>query len=140
MAKSGAERLFEPAQVFFIVGGVRQMNVDGRWRLVGRIVVRLMERDGKHLKLPIPAGVNWRTDFVDVAAAGACAGQRMAQAGFRRKDSGSAVAVVNVQVDGHGPVQPAIFMHTLDGYSDVMNHAEPFAMIGERMMKASADV
>src|SRR5262249_61823041 len=93
MAKSGAERLFEPAQVFLVVGGVGQMNVDGRWRLVGGIVVRLMERDGKHLKLPIPAGGNWRTDFVDVAAAGAWAGPRMGQAGFRGKGSCGAAAV-----------------------------------------------
>src|SRR5262249_60764023 len=112
MAKSGAERLVEPAQVFLVVGGVGQMNVDGRWRLVGGIVVRLMERDGKHLKLPIPAGVNWRTDFVDVAAAGACAGQRMAQAGFRGEGRGSAGAVVDVQGDGHWPGPPAPVMGT----------------------------
>jgi hypothetical protein len=46
---------------------------------------------------------------------------------------------VHVAIDGHGLVNLAIALHAADGDGDIVDHAEAFAVIGERVMESSAD-
>ena len=48
--------------------------------------------------------------------------------------------MVNVAVDDGRLSQPAIALQAADGDGDVIEQAEPFAMIGKRMVQAAAEV
>src|SRR5215831_8638857 len=78
--------------------------------------------------------------LVDVAPAGAGARQRVSKARLGWKNCGGAVAVVNVEVNGHGSRYLSFLVHALDGHSNVVNHTEAFPMIGKYVMKPATDV
>ncbi len=56
------------------------------------------------------------------------------------KMSGGTVSLVHVAVDGHGAPDSSALLHHANRDRDVIDHAEAFAVIGEGMMKAAADV
>ena len=57
-----------------------------------------------------------------------------------RENRGSAVALMNVGVDDHGGFDGAFVLQVANGDSDVVNDAKSLAVIGERVMKAAANV
>ncbi len=60
--------------------------------------------------------------------------------GIARENGGGSVAVVNVSVDDHGGADGAVVLESADGDGDVVDDAEAFAVIGESVMEAAADV
>ena len=56
------------------------------------------------------------------------------------KDSGRAVAVVNVAVDCHGGANLVVALHAADGDRNVVNHAEALAMVRESVVEAAANI
>lgn len=57
-----------------------------------------------------------------------------------REDRGGAIALMNVGVNDHGGFDGAFVLQAANGNGDIVNDAKSFAMIGERVMKAAADV
>jgi hypothetical protein len=51
-----------------------------------------------------------------------------------------AVALVDVEIDHEGTAQPALCLEHPDGDRDVVQQAEPFAVAGERVMRAPGQV
>src|SRR5262249_2402602 len=56
------------------------------------------------------------------------------------KNRGRAVPLVHVAVNRHGSANPDISLHAAYGHRYIVDHAEPFAMIREGVMKSAADV
>src|SRR5260370_4534302 len=142
MPKGRAERLVQPAEIFFVVCGVGERTVDRRWWVGRRIVVRLMQRDGKDLEFAIVAGVDQRLRFMHVATAGACAGQRVPNARLAPtrllraaggKDGCRTVAVVDVEVHGYGSPHTALLIHPLDCYSPLVKHTQTLPLSGKHV-------
>src|SRR5258708_34508897 len=50
------------------------------------------------------------------------------------------VALMNIAIDGHGGANLVVTLHAADGDSNVVNHAEALAMVGEGVVKSAADV
>src|SRR6266478_1539411 len=50
------------------------------------------------------------------------------------------VPLMHVGIHYHRSFDRTVSLHLPDGHCDVMNHAESFAMIGIRMMKAAANI
>ena len=60
--------------------------------------------------------------------------------GISGEDAGSAVALVDIGVDDHDGADGAIGLEAADGNGDVVDHAEAFAVAGEGVMEAAANV
>ena len=56
------------------------------------------------------------------------------------KNRRRAVPLVNIAIDRHGGTNLVIALHASNGHCHVMNHAEPFAVVGECVMESSTDV
>jgi len=46
---------------------------------------------------------------------------------------------MHVAINRHRPGNLAVTLHAADGNGHIVDHAEAFAVIGERVMKSSAD-
>ena len=57
-----------------------------------------------------------------------------------RENGRRAIAVVDIAVNRHRPLNPAELLHLADRDRHIVDHAKAFAMIGMRVMEASADV
>src|SRR6185312_2787915 len=53
LAEGRTQRLVQPAQILMIMRAVRQVYINGRWRLHRWIVVRLVQRDSKDFQLSV---------------------------------------------------------------------------------------
>ena len=60
--------------------------------------------------------------------------------GIAGKNGGGTVAVVDVGVDDHGSLDGTVVLEAADGDGDVVDDAEAFAVVGEGVMEAAADV
>lgn len=60
--------------------------------------------------------------------------------GIVRENGGGPVAVMNVGVDDHGGLNHAVVLEAADGDGDIVKDAEAFAVIGESVVEAAADV
>src|SRR5215472_315421 len=116
------------------------MNIDRRGGLERGIVVRLVQGDGKDLQLAVTARSLFNVSGIEIAAAGAGARQWMPNPRLGRKNRSRAVAVMDIQVHGHGAADPALLVHELDGHGDVMNHAKALTVVGKGMMEAAPNV
>src|SRR5208337_49774 len=56
------------------------------------------------------------------------------------EDDSSAVALVNVAIDGHRTLDEFALLQAADGDAEVVEHAETFAMIGVGVMEAAPEV
>ena len=65
--------------------------------------------------------------------------QRLAGHPRAGKNRGRAVALMDVAIDRHRGANLVVALHAADGDGHVVDHAEAFAVIGERVMKSSAD-
>src|SRR5580700_12059026 len=55
------------------------------------------------------------------------------------KNCGRAIALMDVAIDGHCGANLTIALHATDGDGHVVDHAEAFAVTGERVMESSAN-
>src|SRR5208282_5046282 len=54
------------------------------------------------------------------------------------KNHGRTIALMDVAIDGHRSANLAVTLHTADGDGHVVDHAETFAVIRERVMESTA--
>src|SRR5579863_3867791 len=99
-----------------------------------RIVVVLVQRDGEDV-----SGVSV-TQLAGIHGRSGPRGQGIVGGASAGEDGGGAVAVVDIAVHGHGGADLVIALHAPDGHGHVMNHAETFAVVGEGVVKAAANV
>ena len=56
------------------------------------------------------------------------------------KNRSRAIAVVDVAIHRHRGFDLAVLLQAANRHCHIVNHAETFTMVGERMMKSAADI
>ena len=136
-AQAGTERVVQPVQVVVVADFVGKIDVDGRRRLPGGIVIFLVKgnrEDVAGMGLAYPGGVRGRE--LETGSRG----QRAARDTCSSENYGRAVSLMDVAIHRHSAGDFVVVLHAADSDGYVVNHTEALAVVGKSVVETSANV